>query len=598
LRGTATLCDYVLVGVLLALVGVTAAGVVSRYLEGSPLAWTDECAGSLFAALTFVGAACGVWRGNHPSITLLTNRLPPSLQRACEGAALGLMIAFLAVVARMGIAITAQATAISMTSLPVAQAWSYAVVPAAALLMILFATRQFLTRRPGLIGVAASVATLALCWTLGVYDASGAAVYVYAVIALAAALLVGVPVAFALGVSAVLVLNSTDLPLDIVPQRLFEGTSNVILLAIPLFILTGTIMSAGGMALRLAAFATAVFGSIRGGLGIADIAASVVFADISGSAVADSAAIGSVMIPQLVARGYPIEFASALQAAAGSLGLMFPPSSTMIVYAWVTNISVATLFLHSFVPGLMVAVTFAVVVYIFARRRDYPREGRFSPRLVLTVGRQSALALLTPVVILVAILGGLTTPSEAGVIAAIYAALVSCVIDRSLKPGRLYAVLLEAALSASRITFIIAAAILLSWVLTAFQGPQRIGALLLRTTDNPILMLILINILMTVLHTMLEGLTTILVLVPVMLPVLRQLGIDLYVFGIIMAQNCALGLLLPPLGFNLYVISTIAGISTERVARAVVPFVIILALDVLALILWPGIATWLPRLLG
>ena len=352
------------------------------------------------------------------------------------------------------------------------------------------------------------------------------------------------------------------------------------------------------MAERLAAFATCLFGWIRGGLGIADIAASVVFADISGSAVADSAAIGSIMIPQMEARGYSKEFASALQAAAGSLGLMFPPSSTMIVYAWITNISVTALFLHSFVPGLLVAVSFAATVYYFARKRGYPRESGLSARSIARTTRTSFPALLTPVIILVAILGGFTTPGEAGVVAALYSLGVSLSLYRSLSPRSLYGVALEAALSASRVTLIIAAATLLSWVITTFQGPQQISAALAGVTHNPVVMLILLNLLMVVLHTMLEGISTILVLVPTILPMMRTLHIDPLVFGVILAQNSALGLLFPPLGFNLYVISSISGVAVERVAVAVIPFVVILALDILALVLVPQIATVLPWLLG
>ncbi len=598
LNGTARACDALVVMFMTALVGVSAAGVVSRYVESSPLPWTDEVAATLFAGLTFFGAASGVWRASHPRVGVLLDRLRGGWRSGAEAVTLGLMAAFLGVVIAFGSTAAQQAATVSMTSLPLSQVWSAGIVPVASVLMLVFAAGRFLADGAGAVQVALAVATPAVCWLLGFYEPTGAALYFYAVVLLAASLLLGVPVAFALGVSAVLLLNSTDLPLDIVPQRLFEGTSNVVLMAIPLFILTGAIMSTGGMAVRLAAFATAVFGGIRGGLGIADIAASVVFADISGSAVADTAAIGSVMIPQLVARGYSVEFAAALQAAAGSLGLLFPPSSTMIVYAWVTDTSVAAIFLHSFVPGLMVAGSFAAYSYWVARRRGYPREAGFSLGAVLATGRMSIFALLAPVLILVSILGGLTTPGEAGVVAALYSAVVSCLIYRSLPVRALFGVTLEASLNASRVTFIIAAAVLLSWVLMAFRGPQQAGAMLLSVTHDKILMLILINVLMVVLHTMLEGLTTILVLVPVLVPTLRQLGVDLNVFGIIMAQNCALGLLMPPLGFNLYIISGIAGISTERVAAAVIPFVLVLALDIGALIVWPDIATWLPRVLA
>jgi C4-dicarboxylate transporter DctM subunit len=491
-----------------------------------------------------------------------------------------------------------QAEDVSMTSLELSQGWAYGIVPLASALMMLFALRNFIAGGAGPIEALVALATLGALWWIGGLELDGVGIYVGLVAALVVTLLLGIPVGFALSVTALIILNATGLPLDVVPQRLFDGTSSVILLAIPLFMLTGTVMSAGGMAERLAAFATCIFGRIRGGLGIADVAASVVFADISGSAVADSAAIGSIMIPQMRQRGYSLEFASALQAAAGSLGLMFPPSSTMIVYAWVTNISLTALFLHSFIPGLLVAVSFSGVVYFYARRRGYPREvGITFPHVLRTV-RNSWLALLTPIIILVAILGGFTTPGEAGVVAAVYALIISVGVYRELSPRKLYSVVLDAGLSASRVTLIIAAATLLSWVITTFQGPQKISALLIGVTTNPVIMLILLNVLMTVLHTMLEGISTILVLVPAILPMMRSLHIDPVIFGIILAQNSALGLLFPPLGFNLYVISSISGISVERVAVAVIPFVAILAVDILALIFVPQIATALPRLIA
>ena len=597
LRGLAGLCDGLLVGTLLALVAVTGAGVVSRYLADAPFAWTDEVASYLFVALTFIGAAAGVARDAHPRIAILTGRVPDRVARLLAAGATGAVLALFGVLLIYGWRAAVQASDIAMVSLPVSQVWAYLVIPASAAVMIVFTAADFLRTAPRVLELATAALVAAALLALRAVPVDGMAIYAVLAATLLVTLLSGVAVGFALAVTALVVLQTTGIPLDIVPQRLFDGTSSVILIAIPLFMLTGTVMAASGAAARLAAFATSIFGGIRGGLGIADVGASVIFADISGSAVADSAAIGAIMIPQLEARGYSREFASALQAAAGSLGLMFPPSSTMIVYAWVTSVSVATLFLSSFLPGLLVALSFASVIHVYARRRGYPRERDVGPRAILRTGWAGLPALLTPVLILATILGGITTPSESGVIAAVYSALVGLFVYRGIAPARLYRVCLDAALAASRVTLIIAAATLLSWVLATFQGPQRLSALLLQVSHDPIVVLILLNILMTGLHVMLEGISTILVLVPVILPVLQTLKIDPVVFGIILAQNSALGLLFPPLGFNLYVISAIGGVAVERVAVAVLPFVAILALDILLLICVPQIVTILPALL-
>jgi tripartite ATP-independent transporter DctM subunit len=590
-------CDGALVITLLLLVVVTGAGVVSRYLEGSPFAWTDEVAGYLFVALTFFGAASGFARDNHPRIAILTDRVPPRIGAALGAVSTGGMLSLLVVLVFYGYQASEQATGISMVSLPLSQVWGYAVIPLTSVVMAIFVIDRFLRERPGVIEFLAAGATMAGVYMIKAVPLQGAEIYAVLVAVLFVLLLCGMSVAFALAVTSLVILQSARMPLDIIPQRFFDGTSSVILLAIPLFMLTGTLMSSSGMAARLAAFATSIFGGIRGGLGIADVGASVIFADISGSAVADTAAIGSIMIPQLQKRGYSLEFASALQAAAGSLGLMFPPSSTMIVYAWVTGVSVATLFMSSFLPGLLVAASFSLVIYIYARRRGYPRETNVGLRAFVRSGWSAFAALMTPVLILVTILGGITTPSESGVIAAVYSALVGIFLYRGIRLRELPGILLEAALSASRVTLIIAAATLLSWVMTMFQGPQKVSEMLLGISHDPIVILILLNILMTILHTMLEGISTILVLVPVIMPLMQELHIDPIVFGIILAQNSALGLLFPPLGFNLYVISSMVGLPIERIAVAVLPFVAILCVDILLLIFLPQIATFLPSLM-
>jgi len=596
-RCLAAACDGALVVSLLLLVAVTGAGVVSRYLEGSPFAWSDEVAGYLFVALTFFGAASGFARDNHPRIAILTDRVPARIARRLGAVSTGGMLSLLAVLVFYGYQAADQAATISMSSLPFSQVWGYLVIPVTSVAMTIFVVDRFIRTRPGVAELLLVAVTMFGVYMIQAVPLQGAVIYAVLVAVLLALLLCGMPVAFALAVTSVVILQSARMPLDIVPQRFFDGTSSVILLAIPLFMLTGTLMSSSGMATRLVAFVTSIFGGIRGGLGIADVGASVIFADISGSAVADTAAIGSIMIPQLEKRGYSLEFASALQAAAGSLGLMFPPSSTMIVYAWVTGVSVATLFLSSFIPGLLVAASFSLVIYIYARRRGYPRETDVGLRAIARTGWAASAALMTPVLILVTILGGITTPSESGVIAVVYSTLVSVFLYRGIAPRKLPGIVLEAALSASRVTLIIAAATLLSWVMTMFQGPQKLSEMLLGISRNPIVILILLNILMVILHTMLEGISTILVLVPVILPLMKELHIDPIVFGIILAQNSALGLLFPPLGFNLYVISSMVGIPVERLAVAVLPFVAILCVDILLLVFLPQIATFLPNLL-
>jgi C4-dicarboxylate transporter DctM subunit len=409
-------------------------------------------------------------------------------------------------------------------------------------------------------------------------------------------LLLGVPVAFALGVGAAAALLESHTSLIIVGQQLFNGLNSTVLLAIPFYMFTGAAMEGSGLADRLIELAKALVGSFRGGLGMVDVVASMFFADISGSATADTAAIGSVMMPGLRKAGYSGPFAAALQSASGSLGLLFPPSISQIVYAYVAQVSPAKLFAASLVPGFLVAISFMLVNYLAALRYNYPRGESFSFANLGRALRHSFWALLTPVLILGGIFSGIVTPTEAGVVAGVYVTLVGFFIYRSLHLRDMPAILRKTVRNTARVMFLLGSALILGLYLTREQVPQAIASHLAGVAHNPLLLLLLINVLLLVAHTMLETIASIIVIVPVLLPLFQIAGIDLVYFGIILLVNSAIGINFPPVGFCLYIGASIAEVPIEAAARAILPFIAMLVVDLVLVTLIPKLSLWLPSI--
>ncbi|MGI8527743.1 MAG: TRAP transporter large permease subunit [Pseudolabrys sp.] len=588
---------HVLTGVTgIAVVILIFSQVVLRFAGAQVPPAFEELGDFLFIWWVFLGAAMTIREVGHPRITVFMEMAPPPFRAQAEFGAELVSLAYFATLATLGFQIASVATEPSL-SLNVPMTYPYLALGTGGSLMLLFHLGEMSTR----IRIsAASFLTIAVLVLVGCAGYWLAQLNIYAFVTVAALVMfvIGVPVAIVLGTITIAALASGALVATInYPIRLFDGLNNFVLLSIPLFMLTGALMAYGGISKRLVDFANGLVGWMRGGLGLADIVASVFFADVSGSAVSDTAAIGSIMIPGMVQRGYDRGFATALQSAAGSLGMLFPPSITMILYAWVANVSVARLFLSSFIPGLMVAGSFAIVAYTIARRREFPREPVAGFRLLLCQGAWAFPALVAPVIILGGILSGVFTATEAGVVAAVYALLVGLVGYRELTPRTIAKAWREATISMSRVIFIAGNAIAFSWVLIINQGPQKITDLLTGTTENVVVILILLNIIMVVLHIFLEGASTVVAIVPVFLPLLIQLHIDPVFFGIIVMLNSATGLLMPPVGLCLYISASISGEKLEVVAREVLPFVAALFVNIGILIAFPGLVSFLPNLL-
>jgi C4-dicarboxylate transporter DctM subunit len=408
----------------------------------------------------------------------------------------------------------------------------------------------------------------------------------------------GVPVAVCIGIAAALALVANGTPLLVIPQQLFSNLNNFSLLAIPFFMLTGAIMDSGGVSKRLIEFSQALVGFMRGGIGHVTIVASMFFADLSGSATADTAAIGSVMIPGMVKKGYDRPFAVALQSAAGSLGLLSPVSMSMLVYAYTANVSVGTMFVAGILPMALVVVSFMVVNYMTAVRNNYTAVEPFSVRKLWSSFREAFWALLTPVIILGGILGGVFTPVEAGVVAAIYVTVVSRFVFKSLNLSHFGEILKKTAVNTTRVSFLLGLAFVLGRYLIEAQIPSHVANSFLLVTTSALVLLILINLFLIATHTVLETISSIVVVIPVFMPLVTQMGIDPIVFGVIVLINSAIGINLPPIGFCLFTAASIGGVSVEKATRAILPFIGALMFDLALIIAFPSIPRFLPNLIG
>jgi C4-dicarboxylate transporter DctM subunit len=589
-------------GFLTTLIGIAVvvlvfAQVVLRFAGAQVPPGFEELGDFLFIWWVFLGAALTLRVVGHPRITAFLDLIPAQLRTEVELVADCVSLAFFFFLAKLGFQLALVATEPSL-ALDVPMTYPYLALGVGGTLMLLFHIDGMLEHAKLR---ASSVLVLALtaAAAYGAYWLAQLSVYAFVTVAAAAMFVIGVPVAVVLGSVTLAALASGALMTMInYPIRLFDGLNNFVLLSIPMFMLTGALMSLGGISQRLVDFASGLVGWMRGGLGLADVVASVFFADVSGSAVSDTAAIGSIMIPGMVQRGYDRGFATALQSAAGSLGMLFPPSITMILYAWVANVSVARLFLASFVPGFMVATSFGIVAYVIARRRRFPREPAAGLRALACQAAAAFPALLAPLIILGGILSGVFTATEAGVVAAVYALAVGMLAYRELTFRTVARAWREATISMSRVIFIAGNAIAFSWVLIINQGPQRISEVLTNTSDSAPVILGLINLILVVLHVFLEGASTVVAIVPVFLPMLAKINVDPVFFGVIVMLNSATGLLMPPVGLCLYISTAISGEKLEVVAREVLPFVAALFANIAVLIAFPGLVTFLPKLMG
>lgn len=417
---------------------------------------------------------------------------------------------------------------------------------------------------------------------------------------LAVLLAVGMPVAFAVGLSAIVGALWIDLPLEAIMIQITSGVNKFTLLAIPFFILAGAIMAEGGIARRLVNFAYIFVGFIRGGLSLVNIVASTFFGAISGSSVADTASIGSVMIPEMEKKGYPREYAAAVTASGSVQAILIPPSHNSVIYSLAAGgtVSIATLFIAGILPGLLLGFSLMVMCLGFAHKRGYPKGERIPFKQALKIFFDALWGLMTVIIILGGILTGVFTATESAAVACVWAFFVTMFIYRDYKWNELPKLMFRTVKTVSIVMILIGFASAFGAVMTYMQLPSRITEFFTSLSDNKYVILMYLNIMLLLIGTLMDMAPIILILTPVLLPVTNSLGIDPVHFGMIMMVNLGIGLITPPVGSVLFVASAVSKQKIEVVVRAMLPFYGVL-LVVLAMVTYiPAVSLWLPHALG
>ena len=411
---------------------------------------------------------------------------------------------------------------------------------------------------------------------------------------------IGTPVAYAIlvGVLVYLGVSGQDLAIagTTMVQRLFDG---FLLLAVPLFIASANIMNAGSISDRLLQFCIALVGRFRGGMGHVNVVASLIFSGMSGSAVADAAGIGKIIIDMMVKSGrYTRGYAAAITAATATIGPIIPPSIPMVLYALVSNASVGDLFLAGIVPGIVMGIVLMGMNAAISRRRGFGQEEPVPLREIPQLTVRAFPALLMPVILLGCIYSGVTTPTEAAAIAALYALVVAAGLYRAIKIKTLYQIFVDSARSAASVGLVIGASMILTYIVVQENIPQSISDMFAGADISPLMFILLVNILVLLLGCVLDATVIILVIIPLFIPTCRELGIDLVHFGVLIVVNSMIGLITPPYGILLFVINAVTGIPLKEIIREIWAFLAVLLGALLLMILVPDIVLWLPRLFG
>ncbi|GGC84561.1 hypothetical protein GCM10007216_14060 [Thalassobacillus devorans] len=405
-----------------------------------------------------------------------------------------------------------------------------------------------------------------------------------------------VPIAFSLGLSSLVYILIADIPLNVIPQKMFGGINSFTLLCIPGFILAGNLMNSGGITERIIDFANKLVGHIRGGLGLSNVGASMGFAGITGTALADTASIGSVMIPAMKKEGYDAPFSVAVTSSSSTIGPIIPPSLPMIILGTLATVSIGDLFIAGTIPGLLLGLSLMAVTYIISKKNNYPKGERQKFSVITKSFFGAFWALMMTVIILFGILSGYFTPTEASIVAVVYALLVGIFIYRDLKLHMLPKILLDSMVSTAGILVLVGMANLFGWILVSEQIPQLVADSILAISENPIIVILLLNVLLLFVGTFMETIAALVILFPVLLPVAMEIGMDPIQFGVLMVLNLMIGLSTPPVGVCLFVASSIGKVSLGQASKALLPFLGVSLLVLLAVSFIPSITLYLPSL--
>ncbi|MDO4322335.1 MAG: TRAP transporter large permease [Lachnospiraceae bacterium] len=406
-------------------------------------------------------------------------------------------------------------------------------------------------------------------------------------------LIIGVPISISIGASAVLGCLSLGYPLMVIGQKMVTGIDSYLLIAIPLFVLAGNLMNAGKITDKIFNFCKELVGWIPGGLGHANIVASIIFAGMSGSAAADAGGLGTIEMEAMTSNGYSEEFSGAVTAASSVIGPIFPPSIPLIIYGATASVSVAQLFMGGVLPGLIMGLALMILVFIFAVKYKFERHP-FHFKIMIRQFFSSVLSLITPLIILAGFTTGWFTPTEASSIAVAYSLVISLFVYRTMDWKTFKKCLLESAITSANTLFIIGTSTLFTYVLVKEGVSQQIANFILGISNNPAVILLIINIILLILGMFMEPGAILTLMLPVLLPIVKPLGIDLVHFGVVMVLNLMIGQVTPPFGVCLFIISDVAKIKLDKLYKSILPFLIPLLIVLFMCTYIPGIVTWLP----
>jgi tripartite ATP-independent transporter DctM subunit len=408
------------------------------------------------------------------------------------------------------------------------------------------------------------------------------------------------PIGYAMLVSAIVYLAAKGQGLGLAGEQLIQGLyDSFILLAVPLFIVAANLMNAGSISERLLNFCVAAVGRFRGGLGHVNVVASLIFSGMSGSAVADAAGIGKIIVDMMVKTGrYTRGYAAAITAASATIGPIIPPSIPMVIYALVSDQSIGYLFLGGILPGLLMGLVLMVMNGMLARRRGFAPDEAVPLRAMPGLTFRAFPALMMPVILLYGIYGGVTTPTEAAAVAALYALLLAGLFYRALSLGTLFGIFASSARQSAAVGIVIGGALIFNYIVSTENIPRTLGLWVDGLGIPPLAFLFVVMVILLLLGCVLDASTILLVIVPLFLPACKALGIDLVHFGLVVVFNCMIGLITPPYGILLFVINAVTGIPLRQIIVEVVPFIVVLLVALVLLVVFPGITLWLPRQFG
>lgn len=407
------------------------------------------------------------------------------------------------------------------------------------------------------------------------------------------------PIAYAVGIASVLCLRYMGLPLASICQQMVKGISSFSLMAVPFFITMGCLMGSGGISEKLIALANSLVGWMRGGMAMVNIVASYFFGGISGSAAADTASLGSLLIPMMVDQGYDADFSTAVTITSSCEGLLVPPSHNMVIYATTAGgISVGSLFLAGYLPGALLAVSLMIGSYIISVKRNYPKGDKFSIKNFIKQLSVSFWALAAILIVVVGVVGGVFTATESAAIAVVYSLIVSVFIYKGLDWKGVWKVLGDCVDTLAIVLILIATSNVFGYCLTLLHVPSLAAGAITSVTDNPIILALLINLILLVLGCLMDMAPIILIATPILLPLATSIGIDPIQFGIMIVLNCGIGLLTPPVGAVLFIGSAVSGVPMGKIVKATLPFYLCMIISLLLITFIPAISLWLPTVLG